>query len=411
MKFLYLCHQYWPFLCGSGIFFQEMAERLVKEGHEVTVFTTDALHFERFVSRKGERTGKLRETHNGVSIRRFRLRHLPSYDKLSWRLRRLPLRISPYLFSTGFLPGMAFECLRTHHFDIVHGGLVPYGMVLYLAFRIAGKEGVPLIYSPFVHTGEPHDDRVLKIHTNPSQMRLLRDAGAVIAQTSIEADTLARLGVPDEKIEVIGMGVNPADLQGGDGDRFKIKYGIKGNILFSIGPKAYDKGAQHSVQALERLLLRGYDVSLVLAGPTFEDFIVFYRSLSRTTRERLTLIERIEGTEKKDLFSAGDILVMPSRNESFGMVYLEAWSCGKPVVGALAGGVPAVVDDGIDGFLVPFGDSEALAEKIQMLLDSPDLRRKTGKRGCDKVLDKYTWEIQYAKLKELYVRLGCDLTL
>ena len=409
MKILYICHQYWPFLCGSGIFFQEMAERLVGEGHEATVFTTDALHFERFISKKGKRAGKLRETRNGVSIRRFRLRHLPSYNNLSWRLKKIPINIAPYLFSTGFLPVMALECLKRHSFDLVHGGLVPYGMPLYLAYRIAKKEGVPLIYSPFVHTGETRDDRVLKIHSDPSQIRLLSEADTVICQTTIEAEVLAKLGINREKLAVLGMGVTPSDVRGGDGDRFRRKYGVKGRIIFSVAPKVYDKGTQHSVRALERLLKGSYDVSLVLAGPTFDSFRAFYKSLSQSIRKRLVLMERIEGKEKKDLFAAGDIMVMPSRNESFGMVYLEAWSCGIPVVGALAGGVPEVIEDGKDGFLVPFGDSEALAERLENLLDNTELRGEMGRIGMEKVLAKYTWDIQYNKLKELYIRLGCNI--
>ncbi len=76
-----------------------------KEGHSVSVFTTDALHFERFVRRDGARVVVRRETRGGVSIRRFPLRHIPNYDRLRWRLKRLPFPAAPHLFGTGFLPG------------------------------------------------------------------------------------------------------------------------------------------------------------------------------------------------------------------------------------------------------------------------------------------------------------------
>lgn len=409
MKILYLCHQYWPFLCGSGIFFQEMAERLVREGHEVTVFTTDALHFERFVSRRGKRAYKTRETHNGVRIRRFRLRHPPRREAVMRRMERLPCEAAPYLASTGFLPGMAAECLRRHRVDLVHGGLVPYGMILYLAHRIATRERAPLVYSPFVHTGEPNDDRVLSIHTDPAQIKLLAGAGTVIAQTSIEAGALAARGVPPEKITVLGMGVTPGEVTGGNGERFRRRHGARGAILFSVAPKACDKGAQQTVGALERLLAGGYDVSLVLAGPTFNGYRKFHSALPPAVRERIILIERIDGDEKRDLFAAGDIYVMPSRNDSFGMVYLEAWACGKPVVGALAGGVPEVIDDGVDGCLVPFGDSDTLAGRLRQLLDRPETGLEMGRRGREKVLSLYTWDIQYNRLKELYRSLGCTV--
>jgi glycosyltransferase involved in cell wall biosynthesis len=406
MRILYICHQYWPALCGSGIFFQEMAGRLIREGHDAAVFTTDALTFEKFLSRKGQGITPLEETCDGVRIRRFPLRHLPAYDTLRWRLQRLPFPAAPYLFSTGFLPAMVLECLKRHRVDAVHAGLVPYGMLLYLAHRIARREKVPLIYSPFVHTGEPHDDRVLRIHTDPAQMELLRDAEAIIAQTPIEAEALSRVGVGKEKIGVIGMGVNPGEIQGGNGDRFRTKHRLRGSVLAAVGPKAFDKGTQHSVQALEILLERGYDVSLVLAGPTLENFRSFYAGLTGITRERIALIERIEGDEKKDLFAAATAYVMPSRNESFGMVYLEAWACGLPVVGAIAGGVPAVVEDGEDGFLVPFGDVKALAGRLQVLLDRPELRAGLGSKGREKVFRGFTWDIQYRKLKRLYARLS-----
>jgi glycosyltransferase involved in cell wall biosynthesis len=406
MRILYLCHQYWPALCGSGIFFQEMAERLAREGHEVTVFTTDALHFERFLRRNGSRVSPRREVHRGVSIRRFPLRHLPGYGRYRWRLARLPFAAAPYLFSTGFLPGMALEGLRSHRVDAVHAGLVPYGMLLYLAATIARRACAPLIYSPFLHTGEPHDDRVLRIHTDRDKMKLLAQADAVIAQTPIEAEALAGAGVPRDRITVVGMGVNPADVLGGDGERFRNKYGVRGCMLFSVGPKAFDKGARHTVQAFERLLRNGCDGTLVLAGPTFEDFRSFHAALAPSTRERLVLIEHIEGDEKKDLFAAGDIFVMPSRNESFGMVYLEAWACGLPVVGCAAGGVPAVITDGRDGFLVPFGDVDALAGRLQSLLDDRQMRREMGGRGRDNVLARYTWDIQYGKVTRLYATLS-----
>lgn len=406
MRILYLCHQYWPALCGSGIFFQEMAERLAREGHDVSVFTTDALAFERFLDRSGAKASPRRETRNGVTVRRFPLRHLPAYERYRWRLARLPFPAAPHLFGTGLLPSMAREGLKRHRVDAVHAGLVPYGMLLYLASRIARRERVPLIYSPFVHTGVPGDDRVLAIHTDPRQMRLLAAADAVIAQTEIEAAALEHAGVPGRIITVVGMGVNPADVRGGDGERFRARHGLRGTVLASVGPKARDKGTPYTVRAFERLLARGRDVSLVLAGPAFAEFRSLYGSLPPDTRSRIASIERIEGGEKKDLFAAADIYVMPSRNESFGMVYLEAWACGLPVVGCMAGGVPAVVEDGADGVLVPFGDAEALAARIEELLGDPALRRAMGERGREKVEARYTWDIQYGKVKRLYATLS-----
>ena len=87
---------------------------------------------------------------------------------------------------------------------------------------------------------------------------------------------------------------------------------------------------------------------------------------------------------------------MPSRTDSFGIVYLEAWLYNKPVIGAYAGGVPDVIDDGKNGYLVKFGDVEMLAQRIKQLLGNPIGALTMGQRGYAKVLHEMTWERQYA---------------
>jgi len=83
-------------------------------------------------------------------------------------------------------------------------------------------------------------------------------------------------------------------------------------------------------------------------------------------------------------------------------VYLESWLYRKPVVGARAGGVPAVIDDGVDGFLVEFGDVSALADRIERLVRAPDLAREMGERGREKVLERYTWDQVFPRIEEVY---------
>ena len=79
---------------------------------------------------------------------------------------------------------------------------------------------------------------------------------------------------------------------------------------------------------------------------------------------------------------------MPSRTDSFGIVYLEAWLNGVPVIGARAGGVPEVITDGVDGYLVDFGDVAALANRIELLLRRPEAARAMGEAGRRKVLGR-----------------------
>jgi glycogen synthase len=204
------------------------------------------------------------------------------------------------------------------------------------------------------------------------------------------------------------VGVNPGEVLGGNGERFRIKYGISGPIVYYLGTTAYDKGTFHLVEAMERLWAAGNEASLVLAGPTMDHFTRFLAAKPADVRRRVHLLGFIPEEDKKDLLDAGATMVMPSRTDSLGIVYLEAWLYGKPVIGARAGGVPEVIDDGADGFLVRFGDVKALAERIGQLLADPGLAAQLGDRGRRKVFERYTWDRIYAIVRDVYERLGRD---
>ena len=80
-------------------------------------------------------------------------------------------------------------------------------------------------------------------------------------------------------------------------------------------------------------------------------------------------------------YAAADVTVLPSYYESFGMVALEAMACGSPVIASRVGGLVTTVRDGVTGFLVPDGDVEALAERIETLVGDPELRWRLGREG------------------------------
>ena len=99
---------------------------------------------------------------------------------------------------------------------------------------------------------------------------------------------------------------------------------------------------------------------------------------------------------------------MPSRTDSFGITYLEAWCYGLPVIGARAGGVPDVIDDGQDGVLVEFGDVAALADAISRLLHDRVEAQRLGATGRAKVLRELTWDRIYAQVRAVYEEVTGD---
>ncbi|MBX6771298.1 MAG: glycosyltransferase family 4 protein [Chloroflexi bacterium] len=418
MKVLHVIQRYWPYTGGSERHLQEISERLVRDGLRVTVFTTDALDLELFWDPRKERVRILAESHNGVEIRRFRVHHLPGGRLAFGAVRRstpalalLPLagrliarrlaRITPWV------PDLARALARLDDdYALIHGMNICFESLLLPALAAARRRHIPFVVTPLIHLGESPRSVVRRYYTMPHQIELIARADAVLAQTPIEVDYLVQRGVDPRRIVLAGVGVNPTDVLGGQGHRFRAAHELTAPLVSYIGTAAYDKGTVHLVEAMRRLWAHGSDAELILAGPMLDAFRSYLASLPPGDRRRIHALGMIPEAEKRDLLDATAVVAMPSRTDSFGIVYLEGWLYQKPVIGARAGGVPAVITDGVDGFLVEFGDVTALAERIERLLRDPALARAMGARGQAKVLERYTWDRIYPTVRAVYERLG-----
>ncbi len=408
---------YPPFLGGAEIYTQAISERFQRDGHQVTVVTTDAAEVEYFWNPRKRHVEPGREQRNGVDVIRCPVRHLPVAPWSFYLLRRLatwiaqaPIDTTPVLRRlVPHMPGVPeIELTLTSlpaTVDIVHGVNIALEWPLVAAWRYARRNSLPFVVTPFVHVGEYGRTDVVINYVMPHQLEVLRDADAVIVQTDIEGKALERYGVSPSRIHKVGMGVDLTTLQGGEGQRFRTKHTLTGPVVTFLGVVTYDKGSFHLVQAMEQMWNRGYDAHLVIAGPPVDEFLRFYNCLSEETRERIILLGPVLGQDKQDLLAATDVFVLPSRIDSFGIVYLEAWAYKKPVIGARAGGVPDVIAAGVDGILVDFGDVGELADAITQLLAEPALQNSFGQQGYEKVKTCYTWERIYTCLREIYGRL------
>jgi glycosyltransferase involved in cell wall biosynthesis len=97
-----------------------------------------------------------------------------------------------------------------------------------------------------------------------------------------------------------------------------------------------------------------------------------------------------------------DLVVVPSYSEGLPNVALEACAAGIPVIGTAVGGVPEVIEHGVNGYLVQPGDSHALAQRILEVLESEHKRRALGLSGQQRVATEFTFERQCAKYRELF---------
>jgi glycosyltransferase involved in cell wall biosynthesis len=118
-----------------------------------------------------------------------------------------------------------------------------------------------------------------------------------------------------------------------------------------------------------------------------------------------------EEKDKGSLFDAFDVFALPSKEESFGITYLEAWACGKPVIGARIGPTQCVIDEGVDGLLADPDDPEDIARALIKLLSSSETRERMGRSGQAKTMARYTWDKVTDRIEKLYLDLAAAKTL
>ena len=404
---LNIVHRYHPAIGGAEMYVKEISERLAADGCRVTVFTTDAWDLEHFWKPGKRRVKDSKESCEGVNIERFRVFRFPFHNIIMRAFYQLPFMFFKALFSlpSPVLPGMWKRLFFDNHdrFDMVHVTALPYNSLIYMAMRYAKKHNIPLIITPFLHLGEHKNDKVRRYYTRDFQMKLLSGSSRIIVQTLIECDYLKGIGIDEKKISIVGQGVNIEDIQGGDKARFRKRFDIEEKgLVFHIAAKSYDKGTFHVVEAMKRVWENNKDVKLVLAGPPMDEFNKYFSAQDSLVKEKCLVLDSIMNEDKKDLFAAGDVLVLPSRTDSFGAVFLEAWASKKPVIGAMAGGIPEVIKHEEDGYLVRFSDIEAISHYIERLLGDRDLARTMGEKGYSKTQDSSTWDERCKALKDLF---------
>jgi glycosyltransferase involved in cell wall biosynthesis len=399
---------------GAARYFIEVGERLVADGHKVTVVTSDAFDLEHFWA-SGKRTlNEPRSSHNGVQVIRLPVQRAPGPPIVYPIVRRLMLELSRMPGSIPVLRRLATltprlrgleQLLAGHEFAdvaLVHTTNITLDFAIIPAAEWARKCQIPHIMTPFVHLGEPGKPTIVRYYSMRHMIDLMRSSAAVVTQTALERAFLQSKGVPDGLMHTIGVGVTPGEHTGGDGQRFRKAYNIEGPLVLTIGAAAFDKGTIHVVQAMEQLWAAGSSATWVQIGPQLEHFRQFMAELAPHHSAHTRVLGFVEDEVRRDALAAADLLVMPSRTDSFGIAYLEAWCNDVPVIGARAGGVPEIVLDGENGLLVEFGAVADLARAIERLLNDRDLARKFGEAGHARVLRELTWEAKYTQVKALY---------
>ena len=221
------------------------------------------------------------------------------------------------------------------------------------------------------------------------------NATVLIAVSHFLADELRRIyQVPNEKIHIVYNGVNYHAFDGFiDPAEVKGRYGIAPLVptIFSPGRMTVQKGMDMLVEAVPLVLASYPEAKFIISGSGPEKDNVVRRAYEVGAAGSIVFLETLPRWQYIDLMRAADIVVVPSRNEPFGIVVLEAWAAGKPVVATLAGGPREFIWHDVNGFLVNT-DPAGLAHGIGSLLADHDHCRALGANGRRAVEDKFNWD-------------------
>ena len=161
------------------------------------------------------------------------------------------------------------------------------------------------------------------------------------------------------------------------------------------------------IDAFAKLAGNNPRVQLVIAGPATSpqyEKLVRDRIATLNLGNRLQLLPAVqaESPQHAGLMATLDTFVLPSRHEPFGIVVLEAWAAGKPVIASDIGGLRKLIDHHHNGLKTPIKDPDSLAEAMQSLVDNPALTKQLAESGRAAMLAEYTWEKINGRQEEIY---------
>lgn len=379
MKILVVAPQFPPTIGGIASYSYEVTRALVRCGEEVTVLTAAPKMSSELTSH-------------------------PSCDlvSISW--------LSP-VFKLRFLIGMSARIVVLF-FYTAWITIVKKIDLIYCTYYEAGV-GARLVSKL---TGKPY---FLTVHdmeaTNPKGIvgKLvwfsLKGSSGFIVLAKHQRDGLLKLGVSDDKIHVVPHGVDsqkfsPASFSQEIVDRLAL--GNKNTIL-TVGNLVERKGHDMVLKSLPKVLREVPDTVYLIVGDGERKQKLKELVDELDLGEHVIFTGRVTDKELPNYYNTCDVFIMPSREigsdiEGFGIVYLEASACAKPVIGGRSGGVSDAVEDGVSGTLVDPLNVDEISQALITLLTDDELAMRLGRQGRKRIEEEFDQSAMAKKLIQVF---------
>jgi len=384
MRILQVYPYYYPAWNYGGVtrVVYEISKRLCEMGHDVTVYTTDALDSKSRIRIKSNPT-----IINGVKT--FYFKNLSNY--LTYK-HHIPLPLEMPLKIKN----------EVKRYDIVH--LHGYHHMLnVIVHYYAKKIGVPYVLQP--HGSLPRiieKQRLKKLYDWVWGYKILKDASKVIALTKTEAEQCKMMGVDEDKIEIIPNGIDLSEYENLPGrGEFRKKYLLNEKIILYLGRIHKIKGPDLLARAFAELSKEIDNVKLVIAGPD-DGYLTSLKKLVADLEisDKVLFTGPLYGEEKLRAYVDADVYVLPSVYETFPVSVLEACACGVPVIVTDRCGIADIIDNKVE-YVVEY-NKDQLKDAIIKVLSDEGLRRRFGEEGKRLVREKFGWDVVVAKVENIY---------
>ncbi|MFD1216320.1 glycosyltransferase family 4 protein [Microbulbifer celer] len=390
-----------PHCGGQGVYLHYLSKALVEAGHRVDVISGQPYPEldprVRLIKMPGL---NLYECEHPA--RALRPRHLLSWaDVVEWFSKLTGGFAEPYAFGR-----RVARYLRKHRdqYDIVHDNQSLCDGLLTIE-----KSGLPVVAT--IHHPISRD-RQLALDAAPDwRYRLLvrrwhsflgmqkkvsrRLQHIVTVSTQSLDDIVHYFGVKRERVELIYNGIDTDIFSPGSAQKR-----AQPRVMTTASADQPLKGLRFLLQAVATLQPRYPDLKVLVVGKLQQggatESLLKTLDLERTVR----FVSGISNEEMADYYRSSTMVVCPSLYEGFGLPAGEAMACGVPVISSDGGALPEVVGDA--GIVVPAGNSDALAEAMQSLLDNPSLREKLGAAGRERIESQFSWTLCAKHLVDYY---------
>jgi len=359
-------------------------ESLARRGHEVHLFTRWKEGWERY------------DVRNGVHIHRCVFDYRGNMLEFAWKMCR------------AMLDDFQVAEREFGKFDIVHG----HDWHVVDALHELKNRGYPVVMSfhstEWGRNGNSFGDwwEFKEISGKEWYGGYIANRVSTVSR-AMKGELMWLYQIPDWKIEVIPNGIYPERYKVQlDQGEVKKKYGVHplAPLILFVGRMCYQKGPDLLVEAIPHVLRHRWDAVFFFIGDGGARAYCEQRAAQLNVSRSVRFLGWVPDEEYIQLLNACDIVCIPSRNEPFGIVLLEAWSAGKAVVVTDVGGLAENVENFVDGIKV-YPYPESIAWGINYIIDDAYGVRWIGENGRKKVLSQFTWDAVAEKMCQLYTKV------